>query len=52
MTLQKTDQEIEEQKILILPKIDQFYKMIEDEMKNMSEGQPQETPTENSGKHA
>ena len=33
-------------KILILPKIDQFYKMIEDEMKNMSEGQPQETPTE------
>ena len=34
-------------KILILPKIDQFYKMIEDEMKNMSEGQPQETPTEN-----
>jgi chemotaxis protein MotB len=34
-------------KILILPKIDQFYKMIEDEMKNMSEGQPEETPTEN-----
>lgn len=34
-------------KILILPKIDQFYKMIEDEMKNMSEGQTEETPTEN-----
>ena len=33
-------------KILILPKIDQFYKMIEDEMKNMSEGQPEETPAE------
>jgi len=33
-------------KILILPKIDQFYEMIEDEMKNMSEGQPEITPTE------
>jgi chemotaxis protein MotB len=34
-------------KILILPKIDQFYKMIEDEMKNMSEGQPEMIPAEN-----
>jgi chemotaxis protein MotB len=33
-------------KILILPKIDQFYKMIEDEMKNMSGDQKENVPTD------
>ena len=35
-------------RIVVLPKIDQFYEMIEKEMKNLSEGEPvqQKPPTE------